>query len=229
MKPIPAVLVNLAVVGVALFAYDHVRDEPGAGHVAPEPPDIGALIRRIETLEAQGRPLLRAPDAVPTLHERLDALESAVALLDATAGSASEPIPASKDASVRVRAQDDEPTPEAIERFRKLRDAARRADRREKSRARIDKMLDTLALNLSDEQRERIHDAQVAFEPRVRQIWTEAKQEATQILENGGTIDSGDVVRDTQVRIRDEFASSLTSIVSQADAEAIAQALHAGK
>ena len=224
MKLLPVLLMNVAIVGVALFAYEQLRQDPAPPQDVSASNDTAALLARIEALEARGRPLLRAHGPDPAVAKRLEALEAAIGMLDVT----SEPTPDSdRPAKTPRRGVDPyEPTPDAIARFRKLREAVQREDRLLKSRKRIDRTLDKLALNLNDQQRERIRAAHETFESRVREIWTEVKREATATLEDGGTIDSGDLVRNTQARIQEEFAASLTDIVSQTDAEAIAAALH---
>lgn len=229
MKLLPIVLINVATVCVALFAYEQLRTEPEPRAVAVDS-DAHALVKRIEALESRGgRPLLRAKGPDPVVAKRLATLEEAVGVLGVT-GTPAAPSEGEEAQSEGTPAKQPaptfEPTPEAIMRFRKLREAVNRQDRQRKNRARINKLLDRLSLNLNDRQRDQILEAHGQFQPRVREIWTEVKQEATRTIEDGGEIDRGEIVSSTQARIQQEFAATINSVVSQTEAEEIARALH---
>ena len=126
----------------------------------------------------------------------------------------------------RVTAKPAEPTEEEVDRFIRLRDAAHERDRVKKNRVRVEKALGKAAVNLTKRQREQIHAAYARFQPRVDQIWDEAKEEARETIESGGDFDKEGFVSSTMGRIQQEFAGALDGIVShQGDAEAIAAAL----
>ena len=61
----------------------------------------------------------------------------------------------------------------------------------------------------------------------MNRIWGEVKQEARATVKAGGDVNRGEIVTSTMTRIQAEFAATLMDVVAhQADAQAIAEALH---
>lgn len=213
-------LLNVFIVAIALVIYDQLRDDaaPRTQRAAPARAEASADVeRRLRLLEAnQG-----APRTDPSILERLAALESAAKR--APAASAPAPAPDEGKAIDRGKAS---LSKDEVQRFRKLQDAADRERMLEKNRARVDRALKKASVNLSEEQRKKVHAAHAAFRPRVDEIWGEIKTQANEDAEAGVEVDGEQLWRDGLTRIRTEFAATLTGIVPhQADADAIATAL----
>jgi hypothetical protein len=236
MKPLALVALNVVVVGVALVAYDVLRNEPAvdttprerAAAAAPDD-DPNDVLERLRTLEMERRRVRRGATD-PEVLARLDALEAA---LGAPTSEPAATVPTELDAGA-VAATDPEhtgewqPTQEEVRRFRTLMEAVRHEEAIDKNRQRIDAALDGLPVTLSDREREGVHRAYAAFRPRVNEIWGEAKDEARRTVEAGGTIDRETLVTDTTAVIQQEFAETLSSVVSRSDAVTISEALMAG-
>jgi len=230
MKLIQMLLINVATVAVALFVYDQVRDdESGAskGRAAvSRSTEQAELAARVHALEVEARALREAASAERRMPKQVHAPESSAEAKAAPAAEAGAPI----DRGVALAIpNDDPPTEEEVKRFRRLQDAVRRENSIKKNRKRIDSALDNLSINLTPAQRKRVHAAVAEFEPNIVRIWGEVKTEARATVEAGGEVDRGQIVSSTQTRIQTEFAATLTDIVNhQADAQAIAEAVHSG-
>ena len=234
MKILPMLLLNLVLVGGALGVYDRMRSEPVPALQAIEgDSDTAGFEARLQALEAERRPVLQSAGTDPRLTERLAVVEAALAgrvTMDDRPGD--EPDLAgrapSQDAVQPPLASADEPTANEIRRFRRLAEAVRREVNIEKNAARVDKALDKLSLNLSKRQRRKVAESFTAFQPRINQIWGEAKDRARQTVKEGGAVSRAEVVETTTALIQQEFVATLTDSVSSADAESIARALLAG-
>ncbi|MHC4548738.1 MAG: hypothetical protein ACYTEZ_08155 [Planctomycetota bacterium] len=240
MRLVQVLLINLAMVVVALVVYDQLRAKapgPSRERAWPRGPDTAALERRLQALEAERHPSLRAEAGTDArVFERLDELEAAV--WGGYAAAAGD-LPATEPTQDETKPTDGEPPPPTaspdvpsaadIRRFRELREAVRREDSIKRNKARVDRALDKLSVRLTKRQRARIHVAFAAFEPRVKEIWNEAKTQAQQTIAAGGEVDRGEIVTATTATIQQEFAKTLTGIVEHpADAEAIAKTLMPG-
>ena len=238
MKLVQVLLINLATVAAALVVYDQLRTEgsgPSRGRASPRVTDTAALEGRLSALEAERHPSLRAEAGTDArVFERLDELEAAVwgGYAAATGG-----LPATNPTPDETRPTDpppsaaspDVPTAVDIRRFRQLREAVRREDSVKRNKARVDRALDKLSVRLTKRQRARIHVAFAAFEPRVKEIWTDVKDQAQKTIAAGGDVDRGEIVTSTTATIQQEFATTLTGIVDHpADAEAVAKTLMPG-
>lgn len=232
MKLLPLLLVNLATVGVGIAAYDQLRgaEAPPSVVVEGARSESAALEPRIEALEADRRPVLGGAGIDPRVLDRLDALEEKLHAQVATGGPQvpeqatdgnrpAQADPASKEGSP------DEPSPDEVRRWRRVRDAVRREESLRRNRARFDKALDELSVNLTPRQRAKIYAVHAAFEPRIGEIWEEAKERAQATLAAGGQVSRAEVIAETTAIIQQEFAETLTGIVHQADAEAVASAM----
>lgn len=241
MRLVQILLINLATVAVALVVYDQLRTEasgPSRERAGSRVPDTATLERRIQVLEAERHPSLRADAGTDArVIQRLEELEAAVwgGYTAATAGPpAKAPTPDETRATDGERpapvASVDVPGAAEIRRFRQLREAVRREDSVKRNQARVDRALDKLSVRLTSKQRAGIHVAFAAFEPRVKEIWTEVKTQAQKTIADGGDVDRGEIVTTTTATIQQEFARTLTDIVDhQADAEAVAKILMPGK
>lgn len=229
MKVLPLLLLNLATVGVGILVYDHLRDdsvEPGAG-VSEVRSESASLEPRVEALEAERRPMMGGGAMDPRVVKRLDALEEMLREQEKSAASTTLPADGEEspaDAEAK-RADPDQLSEAEVKRWRKVRDAARRLDTLEKNRKRFDLALDKLSIPLTPRQRDKIHAAYAAFEPRVSEIWREIKTQAQETVAAGGTADRKTLVQQGMAQIEQEFAGTLTGIVHAADAEAVAGAV----
>jgi len=239
MKLVPALLLNVVTVVLAVLIYDQVRGEtPGSSDTralrpADRAADSAEFERRLAALEAVRRESLRAVGTDAGIFERLAALEEA-ARRDGSGGLAAEQasderIPEKEGAATPMRKRN-EPSESEVLRFRQVREAVRRDDSVKKNQKRVDGALDKLSIRLTKRQRKRVHAALAAFEPRVGEIWTEVKTQARATIAAGGEVDRGEIVTSTQALIQKEFAATLTDVVShEADAAAIAEALMPGR
>jgi len=232
MKLLPIILFNVVTVTVALVAYDTLRSEP-----QPEPAEVdtSALEERIAAVENARPRNRRTTSTDPVVLERLAALEQAVAAPmaalegEATNDATDEVSPRRFDGP-ELSAPIGVLSAAEIQRFRRLHEAVRREDAAIKNKARIDAALDNLPFRLTDGQRNEIHTAYAVFEPRVREIWTEAKLEAQQTIADGGAVDRGEIVANTTAVIEGEFAATLSDVVPVGDAHTVAAAvLSSGK
>ncbi len=235
MQLLPILALNVVTVCVALLAYDQLQREPAArsetverGAAAGSTVDADALAQRLEALERERRRTRRGSETDPGVLERLAALELAGRLPAATSGPETDHAAAEIPAGDKPRpatGEVGEPTDREIKRFRRLQDLVRREERIEKNAARVDGALEKLQINLTPEQCEEVHRAYATFQPRVNEMWGEAKREARATIEAGGEIDRATFVADVTANIQTEFAASLNSIVSTADSDRIASAL----
>lgn len=226
---LPAVIaLNLVTVLLALLAYDALRAPPETIVVGGEEPaevapvkDDDHLERRVDALEQGHKRVPRTVPTDPALLARLDALEAQLAdRSEARAATVGAESPPTIDPVVP-----DEPTAAEIQWFRDLQAAVKRDDLVKRNRARIDKVLDGLPVNLTDAERDAVHEAYAAFQPRVNEIWTEVKMEAEQVAKSGGTIDRRTIVEDTQQVIAAELTEVLGEVVQATDAATISNAL----
>ena len=230
MKLAQVLLINVATVAVALFAYDQVREDASVrskGRVTTSrSAGVAELEARVHTLEVEARALREAAGAERRMPDHTEAPEQngePTAAPDAEPGRAIDRGPAAK------APKSGKPTSDDVDRFRRLQDAVRRENSIKKNWKRIDNALDKLSLNLTPTQRKRVHAAVAEFEPNIVRIWGEVKTEARATIEAGGEVDRGQIVSSTQTRIQTELAATLTGIVNhQADAQAIAEAVHPG-
>jgi hypothetical protein len=230
MRPIPALLLNVVTVVVALLLYDQFRgdaDNSGSSRASSGRAEVGDSIgieerlRRIESRLA----------AIPAPEQRVDPPRTGE-----PDSSAELPAPVRETARTPREAErptvdtpsTDAPTREEVAHFRRLQEAVRRESSVKANRDRINRQLDKVGINLTPAQREKIHYAWAAFEPRVGVIWTAIKTEAQSTADAGGTID-GKMFREQGIaQIQSEFAASLSEIVNHtADADAVAAALTA--
>jgi len=234
MKILPMLLLNLVLVGGALVVYDRMRSEPAPATIAMEgDADTADFEQRLRVLEVRRRPVLQSAGTDPRLVERLEAVEAALAarvMTDDRPGDGGDRAGGapSQDAAQPSLASADEPTANEIRRFRRLAEAVRREVGIEKNAARVDKAVDKLSLNLSRRQRRKVAEAFTTFQPRINQIWGEAKNRARQTAKEGGAVNRAEIVETTTALIQQEFVATINDTVSSADAESIARALLAG-
>ncbi len=232
MKTWLSILMSAAIAVGAIGIYDHLRrsEEPVSTEVAVEAPDVGSLEDRLALLEASEEPLLtgRGDEA---LVRRIEALEQRLRALESTSSSsAPTPAPMQEDPGAPSAATapagskvDGDPTPEALERFRKLRGAASREDRRRYRHKQVAAALEKTNLSLAKDQREALVDALEAFQPRWNEIWSQAK---TQAAPAGSETDWSRVIAETEATINREFADSIAEVVPhRGDAEVLSSAL----
>lgn len=217
-------LAQAALTAGGLWIYDTLRDAPASVADAPPAamdPDLGDLDARLRKLEGAPAPGLQGtgPDLSEVL-ARLEVLEDA-----ARHPSPETPPAADVSSDAEPTRADAEPTIEDMEHFRKLRDAAAKADRAEKERARVRKALAKTGLRLTSAQQAKVGDALAAFRPRVDAMWREMKQDAETRMQDGEELDYKELIRTTQTRIQQAFATTLEPIVAVRDAETIAQTL----
>lgn len=228
MKLLPFFLLNVVTVVAAIWIYDEMRtgDEGAAAPVLTRDEGNAAFEERLAALEAARRPMLQAAAPDPRLVARLEQLERVLAERPPAAGEATT---SAEDAAPVARptlpSPDGEtlPSPEEVERFRKLQAASRRAERLQREQARITAALASVPVNLTDTQRTKLLAAHVDFEIRRNEIWGVAKTRAS---EAGDGIDWPTIIAETQQVVRREFVQRINTFLPQGDAELVAAALH---
>jgi hypothetical protein len=229
MKQLPILLLNVAVVLVAIVAYDLVRgDDPDN---APPPDSNVALLDAIETLEARVAAIetaklapFEAEGANARLLTRIEELERQAG----TTAPEPESLPTgsppgeqgSTDASPTIRGK---PSPEEVENFRKLAAAARQQEREKRIGLRVDAAVKEHRIALTEDQREQLVTAQGKFEPRRNQIWGEAKRNGAA---QGGSVDWGVIIAQTNEVIVREFTEQISGFITGNDAVLLAETLN---
>ena len=235
MKLLPILLLNVAVVGGGLFAYDQLRtEEPApAEPEAPQTVELGDLEARVKALEAQPAPPLQAEGLDPRVAKQLEALASRIEALEKReptetpvvdgnepqGESTPKPMPSGEEPK-------GEPTKEEVARFKKLQSAAYRERRLQRIAKRVKSRLASLDLSLTPEQQKQLVAAYADFEPRRDEIWTEVKQNTPDTTPRE---DWGQIITDTNARIQREFTERITPFIPAADAETISEGLLGGK
>ena len=232
MKILPFLLLNVLTAAGAIVVYDQMQDDPVPHDTALGDVDTSALERRLDKLEAR-RPQLETRGVDGGVLERLVALESAARIPAPSADESEGPVldgearPSLKSDEPFAAGSEWEPTAQDVVWYRRLRRAVERDDRIKKNAERVARALEKLALNLNEKQHTGITAAFTDFQPRIRQIWDQVKVEAQATIAAGGTVDRREIVTSTTALIQQEFAATITDVVPQADAEAVAEALMA--
>ena len=223
MKLLPVLLLSLVTSAAAVVVYDQIRgrSEAPEGAAPTESDDWRELEARLAALEAREEPVLVGSGEEASSDERILELERRLAALETKAGIATAGRP--RDEATTDGDLFDKKDGVALERFRELRDAARREDRRQRVAKRIDKALADLPLSLTPRQREKLLEAYEAFGPRRDAIWTEAK---TRGAEAGVDVDWSAIITATSGRIEREFAERIETFLPYADATQVSAALH---
>jgi len=233
MKPAPLVLVNLAVVVLALVVYDQIRGEgspPSSSRATSQRSGVSDEIdieRRLRALEAKLAALPEEKNWDAAVMRELEKARAAPATKPDVPSDATDAAPI-RDERTAAPAPTGEPTEADLARFRKLRRAVQREDTIQKNRDRIDRRLDKSGVLLTPEQRENVHHAWAEFQPRVTAIWSGIKADAETVMAAGGQIDGKALREQGSAQIQSELAAALADTVNhQADAEAVATALTA--
>ena len=229
MKQLPILLLNIAVVLVAIVAYDLVRgDDPDN---APPPDSNVALLDAIETLEARVAaietaklPPFEAEGANARLLARIEELERQAGTTAPLPESLpTEPPPGeqgSTDASPTISG---EPSTEEVENFRKLAAAARQQERSRRIGLRVDAAVEEHRIALTADQRKQLVTALGSFEPRRTQIWGEAKRRGAA---QGESVNWGVVIQRTNEAIVREFTEQISGFITGNDAVLLAETLN---
>lgn len=230
MKFLPQLLLNVAVVGVALFAYDGLRSEPVPQSAVTAPVSDVDIENRVAALEAARSPTLeaRSPASLNAAFEarlreierRLEAVRTSPATAGAAPAGTEKPPP-----PLFLAGADDAPSPEEVQRFLRIQKAAREEEKVLRYRRQVEGRLKKLDLSLTTNQREKLVRTFAAFQPRRNAIWSEVKSSAQA---GGAEVDWESVMRDTQSRIRSEFTQQTAAFLSRPDAEAVASSLFPG-
>jgi hypothetical protein len=222
-KQLPTVLLNVAVVLVAIVVYDQVRGRPPGRSKAPSSNErlsdaIEALDARVGMLESGSPEGLPAAAADDRLLERIEDLERQLGM-DAPGAAALPPVE-----TVRSTASiGDEPTPEELEEFQRLASAARRQERIKRIGRRVDAAAEEHRIVLTAAQRDKLIGAYEAFEPRRTEIWAETKAKGA---EQGEAANWELLIRRTNEVIYREFAERISTFLSASDAELLATTLN---
>ena len=228
MKPVQVLLLNVAIVSVALVVYDQLRSEPTSQRraSASRSDNTAELEARLSVLEAKSRALRAAPRASSRLDAPAASEDGNAAPADAAPKKTPDGAKPTRGERPSKAATSDEPTKEEVRRFRRLREAVRRQESVKRNWKRVSNALDKLPVNLTEEQRELVHYKYAAFEPRIRQIWGEVKGQAKKTAAAGGQVNREEIVTTATDTMQTEFVETLSEIVPhQADAEAVAEAL----
>jgi hypothetical protein len=227
MRLLPQLVLNFAIVGVALFAYDALRTDAGSGPAGAVPVADASieLENRIAALEAARRPTLEARGVDPSVEERLRAFERR--LDERAVPAAAEPGEeatgsAAKQAPLFSKETAEAPTPEEVQRFLRLQKAAREEERLLRHSKQVEARLAKLDVRLTAKQRARLVRSYAAFQPRRNAIWSGVKSAAQS---GGAEVDWEAVVREGQTKIRNEFAEEAAGFLPRADADVVAASL----
>ncbi|MDF1700089.1 MAG: hypothetical protein P1V36_02885 [Planctomycetota bacterium] len=228
MRVLPLLLMNAALVGLALLAYDQLRDPaPAGGANLDDASALGALEERVVALERSKPVELRTDGGMTSLRQRIEALEAGLAPARAAAAVPSPETvgrPGVAPSAVTVaRPASEEPTDEEVRRFRRLRDAARARERGDRERERLDKALAKAGIPLAPKQREQVLATQRQFAARRTALWSEAKRRGA---EEGADANWPTIIRETNGLVRREFSTQIAGFLSQADADAVAEAVY---
>lgn len=228
MRVLPLLLMNAAVVGLALLAYDQLRDQaPAGGANLDDASALSALEERVVALERSKPVELRTDGGMSSLRQRIEALEAGLATARAAAAvPSSETVgrPGVAPSSETVaRPGSAEPTDDELRRFRRMRDAARAKERGDKERKRLDLALAKAGIPLAPKQREQVLATQKQFAARRTELWGEAKRRGA---EEGANADWPTIIRETNGLVRREFSTQIAEFLPQADADAVAEAVY---
>ena len=226
MKPLPLLLLNALVTTGIVVAYDQIRGDPVQAPQARQTSAAGSsdLEARVAALEASERPMLQAAP-------RGD-LDARLAALEARMDSDPSPVPADEPASeplpvpqprpgVTLESEEDM-SPEAVAKFKKIINQVKRDERAKRIRKRTDKALARVGLELDESTRNKLARAYADFDRRRDEVWTEVKQG---VAEGAGDADWAVIISDTQARLAGEFSERITDIVPATDADDVARAL----
>ena len=227
---IPALIAaNILIVGAGIMTYDVMRsDAPTAATTADgEPVDVAALEDRLDELERRldGLSTIQTDRKITSrllkLEQQLAARETGATPM-AAAGSA-KVLPARLPASAAPPSEggseladaDDERSVEIVKKAMERIEADRE---RERSARGVDRMVDRLGLQLTDDQRTRLGEEFSAFRNKVRDNFRNGRQE-------GRTREDMQAEMET---LRSDFGTSLGQFLSQSDADAIVEEMGNG-
>lgn len=222
MKQLPLIFLNVAVVVVAIVVYDQLHFQGPAPQQSPTP--TAELQDALESLEARMRAIESAPPAALSaagIDARLiDELERRLG----AAAPIVEPDPAASPPDELANPSvEGDPSAAEVEKFRKLAEAARKVSRESRILRRVNQAIEKLGIAVTDEQKEQLVAALVAFEPRRDELWETAKARGA---EQGESVNWVVIIRDTTEAIRREFTEQISSFIPGNDAAVLSEALN---
>ncbi len=226
-------LLNLLVTGTGIFVYDALRSDGPTGLDATVVADRSQLEARVDALEARmidEGPQLRSIDNQDLL-DRILVLESDLRAARTAGPAAAEvggPIERGTSDGLASRVDDALPLGDGdlaelderdVAKVQRLMEAAEQKRREEREIQRLDRTLERLEIQLSDEDKKRVRDAQADFRSTLQQAFRRGPQP-------GQTEEDRREARRTVLdTARTEFTTSLESFLPSSDAEPLVQAL----
>lgn len=222
-------LLNLLITGTGIFVYDALRIDGPTGLDATVVADRSQLEARVDALEARmidEGPQLRSIDN-QDLFDRILALEAELRVVRTArpeAVAAGGPIDRGAPDALAAGVEDALPLGDGdlaelderdVAKVQRLMEAAEQKRREEREKQRLDRTLERLEIRLSDEDKQRVREAQDAFRSTLREAFRMT----------GGPGPGNEDRRTVFQTARAEFTTTLESFLPSSDAEPLVQAL----
>jgi len=214
---VPALIaVNILIVGAGIMTYDVMRtDPPTVAQTADgEPIDLSTVEDRLSDLERRldGFSTIKTDRKVTS---RLLQMENRLAAMEAAPAEAAASLAATATETTSMGAlESTDATELAGADLAKIKKAMEQIDKdrdRERSTRGVDRIVDRLGLQLTDDQKKRLGEEFAAFRNKIRDNFRNGRME-------GQTRE--DLIANMET-MRDEFGTSLGTFLSQTDADAI--------
>ncbi len=215
MKLLAVLALNVLVAGTGILFYDVMTTAPEPA--AAEGVDLSELTDRVADLERAVRADSNRGDRglssrIAMLEERVTAQAGAKPMTSDTAAVASDPVRATPAASAGVAETLPVDDDLAVERLKKLMERVEQDRRSEREARGMERMLDRLGVELTEEQRKRVGEEMTAHRGRIRETFRTGREAG---LER-------DDIRASMEGLRQELATTLTSFLPAETAQTIA-------
>lgn len=223
MKLLPILLMNVVLVTGGIVIYDQIRsDAPETTYVTndkgpdllPPGPEAGR--------PGDPPPLLRAQGVDPRLLARLEALEKRLNV--EPAGPADTPTEGETEAPGGMAApelpiDEEKPSEDSVRRFKRMMEAAQQMQRDERERERLQRTLERLELNLSEEQTDKLFSATREYRRKIGDVW----RTAFRGNQGGDREQMREAARQGMETVREEFAVTINKFLPTGDAQKIVE------
>jgi hypothetical protein len=211
MKLLPLLALNVLVAGTSILAYDVLTTPAEAPPVADDSAALEALEERLDALERSMR--MQSGRSDRALVSRTSSLEERLATPKSmpieTAAVADVPAASVRDAAMAALAGDDAASVARLKVLMERSESDRRAERETQG---MDRLLDRLGLELTEEQSKRLGEEMGAHRDRMREYVRGARAEGLERKD----------VRAGREGLRGELQATLATFLSPAEAETIA-------